>query len=176
MKKDNIFSIISMGCGLLIILSVFLPYVSYFSSSASLWKMEDSSRFIYILLGLLVIALYLINKKTELSYLTVGYGFFSTLSTIISNEGFENLSIGFYFILLSTMAIGVFTFLYDETKADALINLSVTVNKPVVNNGMVNNQVNTINNNVQPQVQLEPKIVSYDPMTGQPIYSNQNNN
>ena len=74
------------------------------------------------------------------------------------------------------MAIGVFTFLYDETKADALINLQVSVNKPVANNGMANNQVNTINNNVQPQVQVQPKIVSYDPMTGQPIYSNQNNN
>ena len=193
MKKDNIFSIVTMGCGLLLIISVFLPYITYYSSSSSLWKMEDSSRIIYILLGLLVIALYLINKKTELSYLAAGYGAFTTIGNIISLEGFDGLSIGFYLILLSSITIGILTFLYDEEKADALINLSVSVNKPVMNNGMMmnNQQMNNVmtnpqlndnmqNNNQimnnQQQTQVEQKITGYDPMTGQPIYSNQNNN
>lgn len=189
MKKDNIFSIVAMGCGLLIILSVFLPYVSYYSNSMSLWKMEDSSRFIYILLGLLVIGLYLINKKTEMSYLTAGFGTFTSIANIISIEGFEGLSIAFYLILLSSIAIGVMTFLYDEKEATALINLSVSVNKPVMNQQpmmynqninqqpMMNNQL--VNNQpIQPQVQQnmqQPVITGYDPMTGEPIYSNQNN-
>ena len=42
---------------------------------------------IYIILGLLVIALYLINKKTELSYLTAGFGTFTSIANIISIEG-----------------------------------------------------------------------------------------
>lgn len=196
MKKDNIFGIVTMGCGLLIIISVFLPYVTYYSNSASLWNIEDSSRFIYILLGLLVIFVYLINKKTELSYLTVGYGLFTTVSNIISIEGFEGLSIGFYLILLSSLTIGILTFLYNEEEADALINLSVSVNKPVMNNGMMmnnqqqmmsgqqmmNNQMNNqaMNNNsmnnFQQPVQSQPQIMGYDPMTGEPVYSNQNNN
>ena len=58
MKKDNIFSIVTMSCGLLLIIGVFLPYITYYSTSMSLWKMEDPSRIIYILLGLLVIVLY----------------------------------------------------------------------------------------------------------------------
>jgi hypothetical protein len=57
MKRDNIFSIITMSCGLLIIISVFLPYVTYFSTSISLWKLQDPSTFIYILLGIFVIIL-----------------------------------------------------------------------------------------------------------------------
>lgn len=190
MKKDNIFGIVTMGCGLLILVSVFLPYVTYYSNSASLWKMEDSSRFIYIILGLLVIFVYLINKKTELSYLTVGYGLFTTISNIISIGGFEGLSIGFYLILLSSLTIGILTFLYNEEEADALINLSVSVNKPVMNNQnmntnivnnnmMMNNQNvnnNMMNTNMNNQEQMQPQITGYDPMTGEPIYSNQNNN
>lgn len=192
MKKDNIFSIVAMGCGLLLIISVFLPYVTYYSSSLSLWKMEDSSRFIYIILGLLVIAVYLINKKTELSYLTVGYGLFTTVSQIISLEGFEGLSIGFYLILLSSLTIGVMTFLYEEKEADALINLSVSINKPVVNTAqpVINNQPvnqeiisNSTINNMQSEVVSNPIInnvqpevnpMRFDPMTGEPVNPNNN--
>lgn len=193
MKKDNIFSIVAMGCGLLLIISVFLPYVTYYSTSLSLWKMEDSSRFIYILLGLFVIALYLINKKTEMSYLVAGFGAFTTISNIISIEGFEGLSIGFYLIMLSSITIGVMTFLYDEKEADALINLSVSVNKPagvnpqpVINNQIVNgqqpvmnqpiiNQPQPIMNSPEPQIQQQVNSMNFDPMTGEPINLNQNN-
>lgn len=185
MKKDNILGIAVMGCGLLLVLSVFLPYISYFSTSMSLWKAEESSRIMYILLGLLVIALYLINKKTEMSYLTAGYGTFTSLAQIISLEGFEGLSVGFYLILICSIAIGVITFLYDEKEADALINLSVSVNKPVINNQntqTINNvSINTpivnqpIPNVVSNQVD-KPKPVRFDPMTGEAIYSNENNN
>ena len=187
MKKDNIFSIVAMGCGLLVILSVFLPYVSYFGTSISLWKAENPARILYILLGLLVIAVYLINKKTELSYLSVGFTLFTSISDMISMEGLDGLSIAFYLILLSSIAIGVMTFLYEEKNATALINLSVKVNKPEVNNQtqpMMNQQIiiqPMMNNQSFPQpmeqpVQTEPVITGYDPMTGAPIYSNTNNN
>jgi len=185
MKKDNILGIAVMGCGLLLVLSVFLPYISYFSTSMSLWKAEDSSRIMYILLGLFVIVLYLINKKTEMAYLTAGYGTFTSLAQIISLEGFEGLSIGFYLILMCSIAIGVITFLYDEKEADALINLSVSVNKPVINNQntqmMSNVGINTpivsapVENVVSNQVE-EPRPVRFNPMTGEPIYSNDKKN
>ena len=185
MKKDNILGIVVMGCGLLLVLSVFLPYISYFSTSMSLWKAEDSSRIMYILLGLFVIVLYLINKKTEMAYLTAGYGVFTSLAQIISLEGLEGLSIGFYLILMSSIAIGVITFLYEEKEADALINLSVNVNKPVINNQntqtMNNVGINTqiVNQpipNTIPKQEEQPKPVRFDPMTGEAIYSNENNN
>ena len=188
MKKDNIFSIVAMGCGLLIILSVFLPYVSYYGTSMSIWKAENSSRILYILLGLLVIGVYLINKKTELSYLSVGFSFFNSISDMIAMEGLSGLSTAFYLILFSSIAIGVMTFLYDEKNGIALINLSLKVNKPIVNNQMYYNQQSMMSQpqpmvgNQQtpqpmpPQVQLEPVITGYDPITGAPIYSNTNNN
>ena len=197
MKKDNILGVVVMGCGLLLALSVFLPYISSFSITISLWDLEDGSRFMYILLGVFVIVLYLINKKTEMAYLTVGYGVFNAITQIISLEGLEGLSVGFYLILLSSLTIGVITFLYDEEKADALIHLSVKVSKSIAtqtvyNQSINNNQINSgqavtqMNTQSitqplqgvmpQPQVQEQPKPMGFDPMTGQPIYPNQNNN
>ena len=189
MKKDNIFSIVAMGCGLLLILSVFLPFVTYFSISSSLWKIENPARIIYILLGLLVIIVYLINKKTELAYLTAGYGTFTTIGNIMSNEGFSGLSVGFYLILLSSIAIGVITFLYKEENAIALINLSLSVNKPVANNPInYNSNINNMSVSPQPQVNVgmqngvngpmmgQPVISGYNSITGEPIYSNNNMN
>ena len=113
----------------------------------------------------------------------------------MSNEGFEGLSIAFYLILLSSIAIGVMTFLYDEKNALALINLSVKVNKPAINNQMnynngmmnqpqqmMNNQMQQVNNQSMMNNQMnhsngmmnQPVITGYDPMTGAPIYSNNN--
>ncbi len=190
MKKDNIFSIIIMCCGALLVLSVFLPYITYYSTSVSLWKMEDSSSFIYILLGIFVIALFLINKKTEMAYLASGYGTFTCISNILSIQGFNGLSIAFYLIFLSSMAIGVLTFLYDESEADALINLSVSFNKTAMSNNQVNNNqtINSqpqqtvienqvTNNEIQQTAPIERNYVpKFDPMTGQPINKNENNN
>lgn len=121
MKKDNILGIIIMAFGLLLILSVFLPYANQFSVTSSLWNIMSSSRLIYIFLGAFVIILYLFNKKTELAYLATGYGFFHSISIIIEKGGFSGLSIGFYLILISSIAIGILTLLYNEKKADALI-------------------------------------------------------
>ena len=121
MKKDNILGIIIMTFGLLLVLSVFLPYANQFDVTKSLWEIVSSSRLIYIFLGIFVIVLYLFNKKTELAYLATGYGFFSSISVIIEKGGFSGLSVGFYLILISSMVIGILTFLYNEKKADALI-------------------------------------------------------
>ena len=184
MKKDNILGITVMGCGLLLTLSVFLPFVSYYSTSLSLWKMEDPSGIIYMLLGVFVIALYLINKKTELSYLVSGYGVFTCITNIVSNQGLEGLSVAFYLILMSSIAIGVITFLYDEEDADSLINLSSSVNTHVENDQNVVNQQPTNNDSINtplfnesiPNQVEQPRIIKFDPVTGEPVYLNKDNN
>lgn len=122
--KNKIFGYVCMGCGLLLVLSVFLPYVSVYSVTKSLWSSESSSRIIYILCGIGVLALYVLNKKTEISYLLAGHILLSAIETVIANEGLEYLSVAFYFLLLASCAIIVCTYLYDESKGTALINLS----------------------------------------------------
>ena len=121
MKRDNVLGICVISFSLLLILSVFLPYINYFSKTISFWDLESISRVIYILLGLFVIVLYIINKKTEMSYLAVGYIFFNSIETIIEVESLSSLSIGFYLILVSAILISILTILYREDDADALI-------------------------------------------------------
>ena len=121
MKRDNVFNIIAIAAALLMILSVFLPYVTHYSTSLSLWKMEDPSRYIYLFLGVMVIVFYLVNMKTELSYLAVGFSLFTSVSKIIAIGGFNGLSIGFYLILASSIIILLITFLYNENESIPLI-------------------------------------------------------
>ena len=178
MNKNKIFGFVAMGAALILIISVFLPYISMFSISSSLWKAEDPSRVLMILLGLFVIVLYLINKKTEMSYITAGFGTFYSIAMIISAEGLEYFAIGFYLMILSSLTIGVMTFLYDESKSSSIINLSVNKNNQPVNTNQPSMQQQQ--NIAQPVVNQpeEPQqtITGYDPNTGNPIYSNQNNN
>ena len=170
MKKDNILGITVIGCGLLLVFSVFLPFVSYYSTSLSLWKIEDPSRYIYILLGILVMVVYLINKKTELSYLTTGYGVFTCIANMMSNEGLDGLSIAFYLILMCSLAIGVITFLYNEKSADGLINLSNDINENIENN--ITDDIKT---NVTTISLERSSLIKFDPNTGLPTYPDNNN-
>ncbi len=183
MNKNRIFGFVAIGTAVLLIVSLFLPYVSAFSISRSLWKGEDPSRVILLLLSLFVIVLYLINKKTEMSYITSGFGTFYLICMIIQNEGLEYFSIGFYLILLSSITIGVMTFLYNEKESHAIINLSFnkgnTVNLQPVYQTQNNVDSQVQYQNVQQQNnfnnQVQQQIVGYDPNTGNPIYSNNNN-
>ena len=122
MKKNNLINIISMSCGLITIISVFLPYAIHYGETISLWKLENPSRFMYILLGLLVVVLYLINKKTEITYLMAGYGLFTEIGTIVSNGGFSGLTVGFYLILISSILVAILTFIYNDDTENELEN------------------------------------------------------
>ena len=102
MNKNKIFGYVAIGAAALLVLSLFLPYVSIFSISRSLWKAEDPSRVVLLLLSLFVIVLYLINKKTEMSYITAGFGTFYQICMIIQSEGLE------YFKLFDLVIISVF--------------------------------------------------------------------
>ena len=178
MKKDNILSIIAIGCGLLLILAVFLPYVTHYDQTFSLWRAEAASRFIYIILGILVMFVYIINKKTSMSYLAAGYGVFASIEHIITNKGFEGVSIAFYLILLSSLAITIITFIYDESKSDEIISFNKNEGEESLNN-IEQEQPIILETPVMPveeTIVQEQKPISFDPNTGEPIYHNQNNN
>ncbi len=180
MNKNKIFGFVAMGAALVLIISIFLPYVSMFSISRSLWKSEDPSRILLILLGLFVIALYLINKKTEMSYITAGFGTFYQIAMAISAEGLEYFSIGFYLIIISSLTIGVMTYLYDEKEGLSIINLSSNKGKQNIYKQVTYQQPSISQQNTQQpiqqqQVMQQPTTVTYNSNIDAPISSNQNN-
>ena len=164
--KNKILSYIGMGSGALMIICVFLPYVSMYSKSLSLWSAESGNRVLLILAGLAVAAAYLFNKKTDLTYAVAGYGILDSITKMISNEGLNDLSIGFYLLLLVSIAMFVAAYLYDESKGVALINL--TTNKSAFQNQTaqpVQPQYAQPNQFAQPAPQPEPMA---QPMYAQP--------
>ena len=124
--KNKIYSYMGIGSGAIMILCVFLPYISAYSTSVSMWSAKAGSRFLFILIGLAVIAAYLFNKETKLTYMACGYGLFYSLEKLFGNGGFNNLSVAFYLLFIASIAMTVAVFLYDEAKGSALINLTVT--------------------------------------------------
>ena len=132
MSKNKIFGFIAMGSAALLIISMFLPFVSAFSASSSYWKADDGSRVLILLLCLGVAALYVINKKTELAYLVGGFAFFHLITYAIAAEGLDYFAIGYYLMLLSAATMCVMTFLYKEEEGQALLNLNVNVNRDAI--------------------------------------------
>lgn len=149
MNKNMIFKILGIVGGLLIVISLFLPYVSVTGFSQSLWKtyMENKQIYLAIIImvfGVLPIVLYLINRKIEFSFMSVGaIGFFVIIQLIdaLSGEAFDSLSFGFYSLLIGTILIAVSTFVLDRnSKINVLseqINLaSNDISNPLERSGM----------------------------------------
>ena len=199
MDKNKIFSYVAIGCALLAILGIFLPYYSVFGQTISLWKAESPSRVLTIIFSLIVIVVYLFNKKTELSYLTSGALLFFNLTIAISNEGLDNLTIGFYIIMLSSIAIGVLTFLYNEKEGSAIINLNSNkqinqyqpvqpqpiaqpleqpVQQPIAQPVVQPTVQQPVEQHVEPQVQNtveQTQTLNFNSETGAPLNNNENN-
>lgn len=131
LDKEKTFKFIGMIAGLLIIIGVFLPYISYKTSyasdSVSLWENESAVilRFAFIILGLIPIATFFFQKAKQLSYLTAGavlsfdilqFGSWLKLDTL---KEYTHLSFGFYAFLLAGLALVVINVIenIDEIKS-----------------------------------------------------------
>ena len=123
MKKNTLYRYIAMGSGLLLIIGVFLPYVSLYGISTNMWETKSFIRILSILLGLATILLYAMNYKTELTYMVSGFFFFSAINSIVNNDGFKGFSIGFYAMFIASIAIGVAAYLYKEEEGKSLLNM-----------------------------------------------------
>ena len=148
MKKNEIFRFAIVIGGVLAIVSLFLPFMSAFSISKSLWDLLESSSYeAYIIIGFSIIAIVLplINKKVELSYLSSGAIFaISIMYTIssIETEVFSYLGVGYYLLFLSGIIIAVSTYLFSYLKSE---------DKSI--------KVDSVNNNFN-QIPLTPEISS----------------
>ena len=106
MKNKLIFRILGALSSALIIVSVFVPFVSVTGYSQSLWQTHSAVGTIYlpimiIVFGAIGVILFAINKKTELVYASCGaLIFFLIMQTIpVIDQGvFKTLGIGYYFL------------------------------------------------------------------------------
>ena len=119
MKNKLIFRILGALASALIIVSVFVPFISVTGYSPSLWGTYEATNALYlpimiIVFGAIGVIFFALNVKTEFAYMSVGaIAFFVTMQTIdILDQGvFSTLSIGYYFLVIGTLLTGLMAFL-----------------------------------------------------------------
>jgi len=101
------------------IISLFVPFIEYYSMSQSLWDASKGSYEAHVLLGFaaLGILVALAGRKVEMAYLPAGAFLYSSIIYIISameNEIFDYYQIGFYLLVASGVVTAIGTFLYKR--------------------------------------------------------------
>lgn len=170
--KKIIFRIFGALASAMIIVSVFVPFVSVNGNSASLWESFSITNSLYlpimiIIFGVIGVIFFSLNVKTEFAYMSTGaISFFVVMRTIdIINQGaFNKLSYGYYFLAIGAILTGIMAFLTNlKTKVREEKTISVQQNgepsmldqiDKLYNNQEINqNQLSSIqvvNNNIDP--------------------------
>ncbi len=140
--KDLAKKYTGMGAGALMILSTFLPYISItvygMTQRSSLWDSDASVfKILFLIMALIPIVTFFLQKAKSLSYLTAGYALSFIITTFDAYEG-ANLSFGFYFIFLAAIALIVVCVMEDlaEIKGMFTTKPKVTAGGPVSNVNM----------------------------------------
>ena len=119
MNKKLILRILGAIFSALIIVGVFVPFVSVTGYTQSLWGVYSSVNTLYlpimlIVFGAIGVIFFSLNFKTEFAYMSTGAVlFFVVMQTIdVLDQGtFSTLSVGYYFLAIGAIATGVIAFL-----------------------------------------------------------------
>lgn len=124
MKNKLVFRIIGALASALIIASVFIPFVSVTGYSQSLWQNHQQIGTLYlpimiIVFGAIGVLVFSTNFKTELAYTSTGALLFFLIMqtiTIVDQNAFGALSVGYYCLAVGTILTGVMAFLSSLRK------------------------------------------------------------
>ena len=117
MNKKLIFRILGALAGALIIVGCFVPFISAYGSSISLWTQYGKVGTLYlpimiIVFGVIAVVFFSLNIKTEFAYMTTGAVlFYVIMETVNGIDLFEFFSVGYYFLAIGSILTGVMAFL-----------------------------------------------------------------
>ena len=119
MKNKLVFRILGALASALIVVSVFIPFISVTGYSTSIWESNQLTNSLYlpimiIVFGVIGIIFFALNIKTEFAYMSTGaITFFLVMQTIdILDQGaFNTLGIGYYSLIIGTLLTGIMAFL-----------------------------------------------------------------
>lgn len=192
MNKGLIYRVLGALSSALIIISVFVPFIKVTGYSQSLWQSNQIIGTLYlpiliIAFGLLGVIFFALNIKTEFAYATSGAILFFVLMRtmdVISQNAFNTLAIGYYFLAIGAVFTGVMAFLCNMKKDN--LNMQTMSqelnigNKPILNNqtnlsdSNLNQGFQPLTNNMIPDINqiVQPNINSIDNQVVEPISSN----
>lgn len=128
MSRQQKIKIAGLIGGLLVILGVFCPFRSILGYKESLWGAESPFRFLLLIAAAGTIVVYWLETKFEFAYAAAGAVLMVAISTVIGNEGFDYLSIGYWFLLLGGVVTAVVTFIQinNVVKAPKILTSIIT--------------------------------------------------
>jgi len=178
MNKKLIFRILGALASALIIVSVFVPFVSVTGYTTSLWESFELANSIYlpimiIVFGAIGVVFFALNVKTEFAYMSTGaITFFLVIETIdILNQGvFNTLSIGYYFLAVGALLTGVMAFLTNlkaKNKVENVVPVTTTPEPTMLDqiDKLYNEQTST-QNEISP---IQPVDNVIEPIPVQPV-------
>ena len=180
MNKKLVFRILGALASALIIVSVFVPFVSVTGYSVSLWESFESTSSLYlpimiIVFGAIGVVFFSLNIKTEFAYMSFGaLVFFLVIETIdiINQDAFNTLGVGYYFLVIGTILTGIMAFL-TNLKSNKTNNKvkeeEIQLNEPSMINKidkLYNDQENTVQNEISP---IQPIDNVVTPIPVQPL-------
>ena len=120
MNKKMIYRILGALASALIIIAVFVPFISAAGYTLSLWNTYKSNAMylpiMIIVFGAIGVIFFSLNIKTEFAYMSTGaIIFFGVMNTIdvINNGNFSNFSVGYYFLIIGAILTGIMAFLLN---------------------------------------------------------------
>ncbi len=133
MNNKFMYRIIGAISSLMILVSIFVPFFSYYGRTQSIWE-GYSGNFIFlpilmIVFGVIGLVVFLLNKKIELAYATSGAMiFYSAMRTIeIMNLGlFSSVGIGYYCLIIGSLLTLIMTFLCNINSKEKVDNTAIS--------------------------------------------------
>ena len=186
MKNNIVFRIIGAFASSLIILSIFMAFTNI--ESISLWDIYNNSKMLYmpimiIVFGCIGVIFFSLNIKTEFAYATSGAMIFFSVTQLVQaiiNNTVSTLGLGFYFVAVGGIMVGLMAFLCNikhnnkvlsnetmpNTNSNEIYNSEI-VNLKLENNNeekniikpIINDNYNINNDNVNNLNQSIPEIV-----------------
>ena len=162
MNNKLFFRILGALASALIVVSVFIPFISVTGYSTSIWDSNELTNSLYlpimiIAFGVIGVIFFSLNIKTEFAYMSTGaIIFFLVMQTIdILDQGaFNALGIGYYLLILGTLLTGLMAFLTNLKPKKKIQEISpvLTNNQPT----MVDQIDKLYNDQAIPQNEISP--------------------
>jgi len=178
MKNKLIFRILGALASALIIVSVFVPFVSVTGYSPSLWQTYEVTNSLYlpimiIVFGVIGVIFFALNIKTEFAYMSVGaITFFVIIQTIdIIDQGvFNTLSVGYYLLVVGALLTGIMAFLTNLKQKNKVLAIQATTKEEAPSvidqiDKLYNEQTST-QNEISP---IQPVDNVIEPIPVQPV-------
>lgn len=175
MNKKLIFRILGAISCSLIIIAVFVPFVSIYGFSQNLWETYKAIDTMYlpimiIVFGVIGVLFFSLNIKTEFAYMSAGAILFFVITQTgeaINSDTFNTLSIGYYFLIIGSILSGIMAFLCNlkPSKKSQPISIQETNNTP----SMLEQVDKLYNDQVQEIQPIQPIDTIVQPLTVEEI-------